>query len=219
MKKNRIRRSEEEQQIFVIEGGASSSQPIMDFSSLGVQSDSDPRAIWLSTEVYPETMSPVIEAIAQINYEDDRKEKQYEMEGQKYIRTPIKLYVSSYGGSCYDGLGLIGAMRSSKTPVHTYANGKVMSMGLFIAIAGHERFAYPYTTYMYHSISSCSFGKFQELKEDVAEVERLQTIVDDLLLSVSSITQEQLDDIHVKKIDYYFDTDTALSLSMVDEVI
>lgn len=212
------RSSEEEAQVIMIESGASSA-PVSNLSGFSDVDKSDPRAIWFDTEVYPDTVSPIIEQIISINYEDDRKEKEYAIDGQTYTRTPIKLYVSSYGGSCYDGLGLIGAMKSSKTPVHTYAVGKVMSMGLFIAVSGHKRFSYPFTTYMYHSVSSFAFGKFQELKEDVEEVERLQTLVDDHLISVSSFTKEQIQDIHTRKQDYYIDATKALEFNMVDEII
>lgn len=212
------RSSEEEAQVIMIESGASSA-PVSNLSGFSDIDRSDPRAIWFDTEVYPDTVSPIIQQIININYEDDRKEKEYAIDGQTYTRTPIKLYVSSYGGSCYDGLGLIGAMKASKTPVHTYAVGKVMSMGLFIAVSGHKRFSYPHTTYMYHSISSFAFGKFQELKEDVAETERLQILVDDHLISVSGITKEQLQDIHTRKQDYYIDATKALEFNMVDEII
>lgn len=212
------RSSEEEAQVIMIESGASSA-PVSNLSGFSDVNKLDPRAIWFDTEVYPDTVSPIIEQIISINYEDDRKEKEYAIDGQTYTRTPIKLYVSSYGGSCYDGLGLIGAMKSSKTPVHTYAVGKVMSMGLFIAVSGHKRFSYPFTTYMYHSVSSFAFGKFQELKEDVEEVERLQTLVDDHLISVSSFTKEQIQDIHTRKQDYYIDATKALEFNMVDEII
>lgn len=217
MKRNKLRRSEE--QYIVLESEPQSSS--IDFGSLGsVDSiSSDPRAIWLTSDIYPETVYNIIKDIVRINYEDDRKEKEYAIDGQSYTRTPIKLYISSYGGSCYDGLGIIGAIKSSKTPVHTYSVGKVMSMGLFIAVSGHSRFTYPHTTYMYHSVSSMSWGTVKDLEESAEETRRLQTVLDDHLLSFSTYTQEQLTSIQDKKQDHYISATEALALGMVDEVI
>lgn len=179
----------------------------------------DPRSIWFPTEVYPETITNIVQDIQAINYEDDIKEKEALLNNQTYIRHPIKLYVSSYGGSVYDGLGLIGIMRSSKTPVHTYSFGKVMSMGFLIAISGKKRFTFPHTTYMYHSVSSISWGKFAELEESVEEVARLQKIIDTLTSENTLITQETMDEVHRTKLDWYFDAAEALSSKCVDEII
>lgn len=179
----------------------------------------DPRSIWLSTEVYPDTITPVIQQILDINYEDSIKEKEAKLNDQIYVRHPIKLYVSSYGGSVYDGFGLIGAISSSKTPVHTYAVGKVMSMGFMIAISGVKRFAYPHTTYMYHSVSSVAWGKFSELEESLEETARLQHKIDNIVVARTKIEQSRMTEVHKQKLDWYFDANDALELNCIDEII
>lgn len=181
--------------------------------------EGDPRAIWLTTEVYPDTVATVIQQIDNINFEDSKKEKEYLLDGQHYTRHPIKLYISSYGGSVYDGLGLVGAIQASKTPVHTYAVGKVMSMGFILAVSGHKRFAYPHTSYMFHSLSSVHWGKFSELQESVIEDGRLQAKLDGLTTSLTRITQDRLNEVHEKKLDWYFDSQDALDLKCVDEIV
>lgn len=212
------RRSEADQQVIMVK------QEEATFPSLGMDlglggSTGDPRAIWLTNEVYPDTMAPVIQQIHDINYQDSRKEKEAALDGQIYVRQPIKLYVSSYGGSVYDGFGLVGAILSSKTPVHTYANGKVMSMGFVIAVSGTKRFAYPHTTYMFHSVSSVAWGKFTELEESVEESRRLQQKIDTLTTTKTKIRQERLDEVHATKYDWYFDALDALELNCVDEIL
>lgn len=217
MQKRKFQKKLSEEQVMIMSDPVSFTSGItLDDSG---NSETDPRAIWFTSEVYPETVAQAIQQISKINYIDDQKEKQAYIEGQSYIRHPIKLYVSSYGGSVYDGLGLIGIIRSSKTPVHTYAVGKVMSMGFVLAISGHKRFAYPHTSYMFHSLSSFSFGKFMELVECVEEDRRLQAKLDLLTTSVSSITQERLQEVHERKLDWYFDSEEALKLNCVDEIL
>lgn len=212
------RRSESDQQVIMVKQEEATFPPLgMDLGLGGVSGD--PRAIWLTNEVYPDTMAPVIQQIHDINYQDSRKEKEAALDGQIYVRQPIKLYVSSYGGSVYDGFGLVGAILSSKTPVHTYANGKVMSMGFVIAVSGTKRFAYPHTTYMFHSVSSVAWGKFTELEESVEESRRLQQKIDTLTTTKTKISQERLDEVHTTKYDWYFDALDALELNCVDEII
>src|SRR5690349_11011611 len=49
---------------------------------------------------------------------------------------PIKLIVSSYGGSVHEMFGLIDLIRTISCPVHTIAFGKIMSAGTVITAAG-----------------------------------------------------------------------------------
>ena len=212
------RRSETEPQVFMVKQEEPMILPNFGLD-IGSSFESDPRSIWLTTEVYPETIATVIQQIHTINYQDTRKEKEATLDGQIYVRPPIKLYVSSYGGSVYDGFGLVGAILASKTPVHTYATGKVMSMGFVLAISGKKRFAYPHTTYMFHSVSDTAWGKFTELAESVEEDRRLQTKIDTLTTTRTNITQERLNDIHLRKFDWYFDAIDALELNCVDEIL
>ena len=181
--------------------------------------DGDPRAIWLTQEIYPENVPNIIQQILSINYEDTLKEKEAKLNDQIYIRHPIKLYISSYGGSVYDGLGLIGVISSSRTPVHTYAVGKVMSMGLLLAISGAKRFAYPHTTYMFHSLSTEAQGTFTALQESAEEAQRLQHKLDHIVLTTTNISLDRLTEVHRTKLDWYFDVNHALELKCVDEII
>ena len=183
------------------------------------ESTQDPRSIWLSNEIYPDTVAPIVQEITNINYQDDLEEKRAALSGQTYVRHPIKLYISSYGGSVYDGLGLVGAIQSSKTPIHTISFGKVMSMGFLLSVVASKRITYPHTSYMVHSLSNVSFGKFGSLVESVQEDARLQKKIDDLITANTFIKQPQLDEVHSKKLDWYLDSEEALALGCVDEII
>lgn len=211
------RMSEEQQQLVIMSEPATATLGGLSLDTS--MTDSDPRSIWFTSEVYPETVAQAIQQITAINYADDQKEKQYTLDDQTYVRHPIKLYISSYGGSVYDGLGLVGVIRSSKTPVHTISIGKVMSMGFILALSGHRRFAYPHTSYMFHSLSSVHWGKFSELQESVQEDTRLQAKLDLLTTSLTTITQERLNEVHEKKLDWYLDAEEALALGCFDELI
>ena len=76
-----------------------------------------------------------MDSILEINEDDLEKEGIY----KDWERTPIKLFINSYGGSVYDGLALIDVIKNSKTLVHTICVGSCMSMALWIWLSGIKR--------------------------------------------------------------------------------
>ena len=139
--------------------------------------------------------------------------------GFDYQPNPIKLYVDSYGGEVYQCLGLLGIMEKSKIPIHTIVTGCAMSCGFLISIAGHERYGFPGSTFLYHSVSSGSFGTTKQMEEDIIETKRLQKIIEKHTLKNTDITKDELRDIYEKKIDWFIDSKQAKKLGVIDEII
>ncbi len=181
--------------------------------------NNNPNEIYLLDEIYQSTVSAVIKQINEININNDKKEKEFIADGNVFNRKPIELYISSYGGSVYDGLGLIGVMQSSKTPVNVIATGKVMSMGFLITCAAHKAFAYPHTTFMYHALSSWAAGQLQDLKEQYEECVRLQKVLDAIVTNNTSIPQARLTEYQGTKTNWFFDTEVALALGVIEGVV
>lgn len=133
------------------------------------------------------------------------------------IEKPIDIYISSFGGSVYDGLRLYDVIRgSSYTPIRIHAEGKIMSMGVIIYLAGEEehRYASPNVTVMVHSLSSGAWGKMYELKTDVKECERLNNRLIDILTERTNHTVVWWKkEIEFK--DQYYDKEKAIKLGIV----
>ena len=66
----------------------------------------------------------------------------------------INIVINSFGGSVYDGLALYDKIRNCKNNVITYNQGKVMSMGLILFVAGDVRNMSEHSTAMAHSVIS-----------------------------------------------------------------
>lgn len=182
--------------------------------------DVDNRTFYIQDEIDMQmTVGSIIKSINSINANDDKQEKLYALDGHVYNRKPIKLYISSYGGSVYSGLALVGVITTSKTPIHTIANGMVMSMGFILALSGHKRFTTPFTTFMMHSVSSVAWGNLKEMEESVEQTAMLQKTLFDYVLLKSKMTPKKLKKIYKSKQDYYFNVETALELGVIDEVI
>lgn len=177
------------------------------------------RRLFLAKQVDQTSINSITKSILDINASDEEIRRISEIWGFTYEPRPIELYIDSYGGLVYQCLGLIGVMEKSPTPIHTIVTGCAMSCGFLISIAGHKRSGYSGATWLYHSVSSGSFGTAKQMEEDVFETKRLQKIIEKLTKQHTKITKEDLRDVYEKKIDWYMDSKTARSLGVIDEII
>jgi ATP-dependent Clp protease protease subunit len=173
------------------------------------------KLIILSALINKDSAKIVIEEILKINREDTERERRE----KDFKREPIELVVNTNGGAVYDGLSIVAAIESSKTPVFTYVYGYAMSMGLLIAVSGHRRFCSRFATFMYHQISSRAYGKIQEISSSLEEAIRLEAIYDDYLLSKAEILKSDLDEVKRLKKNWYISAEEALTLKLIDEII
>lgn len=177
------------------------------------------RNLYLTDQVDQKSISELMKSIIQINDDDIELEKIYSICGLEYTAEPIKLYIDCYGGNVYQGLGVVGIIENSKTPVHTIATGCAMSMGFIILISGHKRFAYKYSTPLYHILSSGKRDNIQGLFEDLEECERLQSLIDSITIRKTTINQDKLKHCRERKKDWYMSAQEALNLNVIDEII
>lgn len=129
----------------------------------------------------------------------------------------LTLNLSTPGGYCYDGLGLCDLL--SKYDVTCICSGYIMSMGIPILLSCKHRKAYKNTTFMIHAVSSITMGKLDEMKDDVKETERLNDIIDDIIIANSGITKSRIKEMHEKKQDWFMSAEEALKLGLIDEII
>jgi ATP-dependent Clp protease protease subunit len=170
------------------------------------------RNILLSEDITASSVKGIIEKIIDINNDDDEKEEDY----KNWERKPIKLFINSFGGSCYDGLALIDIIKQSKTPVHTISIGSSMSMGLWIYLAGHKRYVGEHTTLMWHDVTTWAWDKTEGLKQELNEALRLSKMYCNEMVSTSMVKQETLDDYINRKAEWYIPADEAIKLRLSD---
>ena len=177
------------------------------------------RNLFLAQQVEQASINSISKSIIEINDDDAELMQVYAMHGLEYKPKPIKLYIDSYGGYVYQCLGLLGIMKSSNVPVHTIVTGCAMSCGFLISISGQRRFGYDKSTYLYHQVSSNAQGTVKEMEEEVIEAKRLQSMIEEITLSNTKITSKKLEKIYKTKKDWFIDSDEALKLHVIDEVI
>lgn len=173
------------------------------------------RLLFLTGYVEEGNCHSLTKEIININKHDDKMEQ----EKVKYERKPIELYVDSFGGDAYSGWGLYTAIRMSKTPIHTICISKAMSMGFLLLLCGHKRFASKDAHIMYHDVASCTWGKREEIKESLAEMEILMEMYDGVVLERTNLLKDKLDDVKLKKQNWFMRGEEAKKHGIVDEII
>lgn len=180
-----------------------------------IYTNTDIRTFFLSDDVDNESVGKLIwNILYQINDDNKKDEKE-----KDYKRDPIKLYINSCGGTIYDMWALIDVIQNSKTPIYTYCMGYAMSAAFSIFLAGHKRYCYKHSTFMYHQIHCNRSGKYQDLVEDRAEMDNLNKQVEEYVLERTNLTKEDIADIREKKKDFYIHSDKAIEYGIVDEVL
>ena len=170
------------------------------------------RDLLISDDISQSSIKGIIQDIFEINTDDDEKEETY----KGWKRAPIRLFMNSYGGSVYDGLALVDIIKHSKTPVHTICVGSCMSMALWIWLSGEKRLIGENGTLMFHDISTFSFGKTEEIKQDLNESIRLQKALVDVIINRSLVKEEVLKDYISRKAEWFISAKEAIDLRLAD---
>ena len=132
---------------------------------------------------------------------------------------PIELYLSTQGGTCYDGIALYDVIEASNTPIEIICSGKIMSMGVIVALGAKVRKAYRNTTFMIHQVQGLSIGSLREMEDTLSEVSRINTMLFQIIQNNTKITEAQLNDVLNNKKDWFLTADEALNLGILTDII
>lgn len=131
----------------------------------------------------------------------------------------IEMTITSYGGSVYDGLKILDAMKQVKSPIKTICEGYCMSMGAIILVSGTpgKRFSMPNATILLHEISSGTRGSLTQMENDLKEGKRLQGLLTNILKDATCLDEETL----TKLMDHdnYMTPQEAMDLNLIDGII
>lgn len=169
------------------------------------------RVIWITDEI-DESVYSIISQIIMFNRED-RDINDY------YDRKPIRLIISSPGGSLDHARMLISIMNISKTPIITIAVGCVASAASLVYLAGHLRYAIDFSYFVFHKggIDGLS-GNFTEVTPFMKNyVQDIQEVID-LYKQLTTYKPEYIEE-KLSKGDWYIRLDEALENGVVDELI
>jgi ATP-dependent Clp protease protease subunit len=177
--------------------------------------DTDKRIIYIHDYIQQSTISKVCYNLLWLLDEDNTKESKE----RDFVRKPIKIYINSHGGYVDDMWALIDIMINSKTPIYTYSTGYADSCGFFIFLAGEKRFISAHTKMLCHQFSGGVYGEYQNMKEAMEEYDKLWIDFEKYVCSRTTITQERINDVRERKLDWIIYPEESIELGVATDII
>lgn len=170
--------------------------------------DEDNRVFYVDDVINEETLE-----LSKFIMECNRADRGIDVEDRK----PITVMIDSPGGSVEVLNSLMGAIKISKTPVHTVVLCAAYSAAADLLAMGHKRFALPNTCIMAHA-GSCAYQGTQD------QVESAKKFFDAVGKRITNQVQARCgyDTKVAKKIktgDFYMTEEEALTYGFIDRII
>lgn len=132
-------------------------------------------------------------------------------------RVPIKLFINSTGGDFTSMLTIMDIIKLSKTPVYTVNTGTVQKEAFFIFISGHQRYAYPTSSFQYERDLKHLDEEDKSLDNYIAFYERQLNEIKDVILEKTKITENEYNK-HLKG-TWWMTAEDAQKLRICNEVL
>lgn len=173
--------------------------------------DYENREMLLDGVIDEDAIQRYVMPIIMINKCDD-------MEGLEIIeRTPITIYINCLGGDLGNGFALMDVICSSKTPIIGVVLGYAYSMALPILLSCHERYCYPNSMMLLHDGEVTLNNSGSKIKDQYDFITKQENRLRNFILKNSKITEKQLE--KNWRNEWFMDSETALSLGIVDKII
>ena len=129
---------------------------------------------------------------------------------------PIYIHISSFGGSIFDAFTAIDVIKSCKCPVYSILDGANASASTLISVVCTKRFIRPNSYMLIHQLSSGFWGKFQEIEDEVKNLNEIMEKLKDIYKEHTNIPKKDLNEL--LKHDLWLNSDKCLKYGLVDEI-
>jgi|TARA_R110001583_G_scaffold76173_1_gene208855 ATP-dependent Clp endopeptidase proteolytic subunit ClpP len=129
----------------------------------------------------------------------------------------IFLHINSYGGSVFAGFSAVDYIKNSEVPVTTIIDGCAASAATMMSVVGEHRMMNEHSFMLIHQLSAGSWGKYEELKDDMANNDLLMKTIKDIYKAHTKIPQKEL--AKMLKHDLWWNAKTCLKYGLIDEII
>ncbi len=163
------------------------------------------RTIYVHGEINEESTTEFIKEMVELNRQNDTE--------------PIKVLITSGGGSVVHGLAAYDAIVSSKAPVWTYCIGTAYSMAAILFAAGKKRMIWNNSKVMLHQplIGGNPGGNASSVKSMSDSLMQTKNQLVEILSRHTGMTKKQVD----KQIsyDHYYTATEAIEAHLADEIV
>ncbi|NBW58267.1 Clp protease ClpP [bacterium] len=130
---------------------------------------------------------------------------------------PIRLHITSGGGSVIAAYSIIDCMGELKVPVHTIVDGYAASAATLISVHGAKRFIKKNASMLIHQVRSGMWGKMAELEDDYKNIKKTHERIKDIYEQKTNLKRNDL--VKILKHDLDWDAEECLERGLVDEII
>ena len=130
---------------------------------------------------------------------------------------PIRLHITSGGGSVIAAYSIIDCMGELKVPVHTIVDGFAASAATLISVHGTKRFIKKNASMLIHQVRSGMWGKMAELEDDYKNIKKIHERIKDIYEEKTKLKRNEL--VKILKHDLDWDAEECLERGLVDEII
>jgi len=131
---------------------------------------------------------------------------------------PITITMNCPGGSVYDGFAMVDRIKFSPCDIHTRATGLVASMAIPVLCSGKVRTASRNAYMMFHEVSYAL--PFERLTSADIESKHSKHLNQQICRFMAGHTKKDYSYwVKIgKHVDFYFDSNKALELGIIDEI-
>lgn len=104
----------------------------------------------------------------------------------------IYIYIHSYGGDVYAGLSCMNTLEACRVPIVTIVDGFVASAATFLLLGGTERRMREHSRILIHQLRGETWGKYEDLKDEMQNTEDLMDTIQDIYVSKSDIPERKI---------------------------
>jgi len=163
------------------------------------------RTIYIEGEINAESAGEFIKKIIELN--------------RISIIEPIKVLITSGGGSIIHGLAMYDAIQSSKASVETYCIGSAYSMAAVLFASGHKRYILEHSNVMLHEplVPQGAGGNASSVKSMSDSLFEAKNQLNAILCKHAKKTKKQMD--KATSYDHYFSAKEAIEFGLADEIV
>lgn len=132
-------------------------------------------------------------------------------------RKKIKIFIDSPGGLLSETMSLASTIILSKTPVITVNIAEAYSGGALLLLAGHERYAFPYSKAMLHTGSGGVQGTYEQTEQAQKVYKKQVDEMGSYILERSGMDEKIYKKNKAK--DWYMDSEEQIKYGITHKIV
>ena len=133
------------------------------------------------------------------------------------MRKKIRIFIDSPGGLLGETMSLATTMILSKTPVITINIAEAYSGGALLLLAGHERYAFPYSKAMIHTGSGGVQGTYEQTEQAQKVYKKQVDEMGSYILERSGMDEKIYKKNKAK--DWYMDSEEQIKYGLAHKIV